>query len=368
MSELIASDDVRELLLDYSRTSDERLTIILGAGASRGYSRDRDYLWSPPVVSELLNEKNALVSEVLAKSVHASIKSQKGHIERSIRRFDGDLEAYLSDLYKNDKEDDRFSAIVKYLEDIFATASLRVDLEDNHLQALLSVIRDLRGSRPWSIISFNYDTILEQSIASLPIFVPPRVFQADANYLNQNPRVLKMHGGVNLRYISVIEPNEEGRTSAHDVFSQMMGNSGPVESYLDTIPIKSPIPEKFGHRTFENIGGRIIYNFPLMMIPIHTLVRSENSFFGRQIEQAKADIAQSKLTIAIGYQFGDNHFVEALSNVNLGDNKLVLVGTKQLVDDGVNSRAYKQASGAWSKGNIKIYDGRDFASFVESIY
>lgn len=367
MDSIISSEDTKKIFTEYARKSDSKLCIILGAGASRGYSRENNFAYLPPMVTELLDENNYIVKETLKKNIHQDIKGQRAHMERRIRGFGGDLEAYLSDLYESDTADDRFPLMLRYLEDIFTFASRSADLDDNYYKSLLSIIRDFRGSKKWSVLTFNYDTILERSLSDLPIFTPRRSFNNDNDYINVNPRVLKMHGGVNIRYISKLEPQLSSPPSAHQIFTEMMGNNDLLENYIEFKDIKSEIPDLMGHRTYPDVGGCFVTNFPLMMIPIHTSVRTTNTYFSRQIELAREEISQSNLIVAIGYQFGDNAFVDSLKGLNLKDSTLILVGTKKLINDNINSKAYKEASKVWPKQNIKIYGGNGFGNFVDDL-
>jgi len=368
MNPLISPDELKKNFAEFARNSEKKLTIILGAGASFGYSRDKNFIYKPPTVSELLKNESPLVQQVIEKSEHRVVKGQRAHIARSIKSLDGDLEAYLSDIYTNDTADELFPSMLRYLEDIFTLVSQNVDLEDNYYQTLLSRVRDLRGTKPWSILTFNYDTILEQSIVDIQRWVPKRVFKKDNDYLDFNPKVLKMHGGVNLRYVTIPDPENADLVSPHDVFTELMNKKEPIENYMEIIALGSKTPSFKNHRILRDVGGRVICDFPLMMVPIHTVVKSENSFFCRQVEYAKNEISQSGLVVAIGYQFGDNTFVEALKGLDLKESTLILVGTTYLLDKTIESKAFKSASKVWPKENIRIYQGNGFAEFAESLY
>lgn len=369
MNLLISADELKNTYAEYARRSDSRLTIIFGAGASYGYSNQNNYPYRAPVVAQLLDEDNFIVKSVINKPQHQAIKSQRQHIEKSIKKsFSGDLEAYLSDLYSNDTDDDLFPIMLRYLEDVFTIASQNADLDNNNYQALLNRTRDLRGSRLWSLVTFNYDTLLEQSLEKLPRFVPMRIFKSEENYTNINPKVLKMHGGVNFRYLAPHEPAQRQSPSLHKVFTEMMANKKPTETYLEVQPTNSAVPALVGHRTYKNIGGRMVSNFPMMMIPIHTELRSENSFFAKQLDGVKEEISQSKLVVAIGYQFGDSTLIETLKDLDLKESILILVGSKNLTKEGAESKAFKEASKLWPAENIRIFDGIGFEEFVEALY
>lgn len=369
MNPLISSGEVKKIFTKFARHSDSKLTIILGAGASFGYSRTKNYTFQPPSVSQLLEpDNNHVVRSVIEKPEHSAIKGQRGHIKRTIKNLDDDLEAYLSDLYTNDTANDLFPRMLRYLEDIFAFASRNADLDDNHYKSLLNRTRDLRGVRKWAIITFNYDTLLEQSMQDMLSFIPRRVFEKDSDYLGSNPKIIKIHGGVNLRYISAIPPEMNTRPSFHDIFTEMMDNKNPVKNYLEIMESGLSVPSFTDHRTFKDVGGRMVCNFPLMMIPIHTSTRTENSFFSRQIDLAKEEVSGSELVIAIGYQFGDNAFIDSLKELDLKKSTLILVGSKHLLEETINSKAYKEASKVWPKENIRIYDEDGFGKFVDALY
>ncbi len=367
MSPIITADEIRVKLEDFAKNSPSKLTVIFGAGASRGYSQNENYPFKPPMVSELLESSIPFIHQMLGRSEHADIAGQRAHIQKRIKGLGGDLEAYLSDIYKNGTADNRFPSMLRYLEDVFTNVSLQADLNNNHYQLLVTTLHDLRGRKKWSILTFNYDTILERSIKSLPLSIS-KSFDTDADYRDSNLQILKMHGGVNFRYIYPIDPEASSRPSAYDVFSKMMGDSRSVDEFLALKDIDTDVPNVIGYRTYPNIGGRTVVDFPLMMIPVHASVKTANSFFSKQIERAKKEISESEMVIAIGYQFGDGAFLESLKDIDLKDSNLVLVGSKNLLAENVNSKAYKQASKVWPEENIKIFGEDDFSSFVNALY
>lgn len=363
---MISPDEIKGLVSAYSRTSESSLSIIFGAGASYGYSKKIRYAYRPPAVASLLEETDPIVSQIINKSEHRDIKGQRAHIQRSIKGLGNDLEAYLSDIYENDRNDDLFPRMLRYLEDIYYLASYHSDLEDNNYQSLVSRIRDLRGARPWSLISFNYDTLLEQSVASLPRFVPRREFKSDENYLVPNPSFIKMHGGINMRYREVGDDNEES-LSLHAAFTRMMSTASPIEEYLSVLDTDMSLPHFESVRYIEGKPRRV-YDFPLMMIPVHTKIKNENTFFKRQLGLSRASIEQSKLVIAIGYQFGDETFVSSLSRIDLQETTLILVGSENLLKEGTQSRTYINASKAWPKSQIRIFAQSGFEAFCDALY
>lgn len=366
MSPLLSKQDTDTLVREFLRNSDKKFTLILGAGASYGYSRKSDYTFTPPTVKKLFDSSNPVVDAVLNRAEHTEIRREKAQIQRTIQnRFNGDLEAYLSDAFNTDSEDPLFSRVVRYLEDLFTVISKNVDDDDNYYQSLVSAVRELRGRKPWSIVTFNYDTLLEQAISKSVRFTPSRQFRTEADYTShERPKVIKVHGGVNVRYIHALDPLTNTSPDYYDVFTEMMEND---KSLIEFSTIGSGIPPFESHRTFDQIGGRSVRNFPLMMIPVHAQTDCKNDFLVRQRELAAEEISQSGLTIAIGYQFGDDAFLNALKRRNIGAGQLVLVGSNSLLTHKEDSLTFKKASDVWSAENIRIFEGKGFGEFIDAV-
>jgi hypothetical protein len=97
------------------------VVFIFGAGAAAGYTSTKGSYFKPPLVRELFDRGNNTVNLVLARGHHATIARRLDYLNDRVQRvFKGDLEAYLSDLYANNRDSDTtFADILRYLEDIF---------------------------------------------------------------------------------------------------------------------------------------------------------------------------------------------------------------------------------------------------------
>lgn len=345
---------------DIAEISEKGICVVFGAGASFGYSNDSSVA-TPPIVAHLFDDDNPIVHEVINTKKHAFIKGQRAHITRRLGQFNNDLEAYLTDLYKKDINNNTFSYLLLYLQDIFAVASKFVDFNDNNYQSLINILADWRGTKPWSLLSFNYDTILEQSF--LDRFIPKRQFSDKENYIGPYPKVLKIHGGVNFRYL-VRKPFTDQPLTHHEVFTKMMGE---VDCNEDILVPGSETPEII--KTVNWQGGLVReYNFPLMMVPIHGSIDPKNSFFKSQIELAKKEMSQADLVISIGYNFGDELFINALKTGGAGNNELILVGHDPLLEDTTNHVSYLNAKKVWHDDRIHIFGDSGFRKFIEALY
>lgn len=366
---LISSEELFQKLSE-AGPKPEKITIIFGAGASYGYSRNLATL-VPPIVLELFEDINPVVNQVIHREEHANILNGRDFTKRTLTKtYKGDLEKYLSSLYDGDDDDNIFSALLMYIQDVCDFASKRININQNNYKDLCDKLRALRGRRPWSCITFNYDTLFERSYISTGRD-PVRDFSNMAHYNEGNPRVLKMHGSVNFRYLyKEIGTAPVNRKSKRDIFNLMMkkrlvnGSSTVVQSTsLDIGDFLNSNPErsKDGHlQVADN------YNFPLMMIPIHATKKSENPFFETMLDEARKEIEASSLVIAIGYNFGDELFCEKIKGLDVSKKELIVVDIQKFVTDLSQGERFKHLSSIWS-GPIRVFNGNGFTDFIEAI-
>ena len=122
---ILIPDDVSQKLRAVCRESSNGITVIFGAGASHGYSRNQ-HKFLPPTVAQLFDDSsNAVVLEILNQPKHNQIRGLKPAIERGLKSFGGNLEKYLSDIYCDNKDNNLFSLLIVYLQDLFFFASRR---------------------------------------------------------------------------------------------------------------------------------------------------------------------------------------------------------------------------------------------------
>jgi hypothetical protein len=368
MDILISPQETKQKLRDFASNSPGKISFIFGAGASAGYTNNAD-IPRPPVVADILNDKNELVARALSQ--HSNVAFHRSLIKAELVNFNNDLEEYLSDLFARDKDDTLFSDMLSYLESIFAAASHEIDQENNNYRKLFYFLKEKRANNKWSLISFNYDTILEQSFKLIDRSRLRRDFETDENYAKTNPPIIKVHGGINYRY--QFDKVEKG-LETHDVLLQMLEDGRPVESYLEVQGLKDYIPDF--HRRLKSKNDKqeefyfSRYNFPLMMIPVHGTSISKNSFFAQKLLEAKEEIKDSELVISIGYNFGDICFTKALEDLALAGKELILVGTNSSPDSLVQQKekhvSYLKTSKLWD--SIRIFDGSGFAEFADSLF
>jgi hypothetical protein len=360
---------VYELLRTVSE-EDGHICFIFGAGASAGYSRNEKQ-FAPPVVASLFDDSNPVVNLVIRRTEHDAIMRRRDDIIEAIVEHGGDLEAYLGHLFSLHQNNELFTRLLLYLQDLCFTASANIDLSrtSNNYLRLIYRMESLRGTK-WSSITFNYDTILEKTIIATGS--DPRDFTALDDYLLE-PRIIKVHGGINVRY-QIIERSKPDRRTG-DLFRLMMSfPQDPLIGTINTMGLSStdhmfPVIQAgmVPRQNQPNLQERLVtYNFPVMMVPIHNTNREHNAYFGEKLEQAMEEISRSALVIAIGYNFGDRLFVDALKRLKLEGKTILLVGGADFSDSPTDNPGYNIISSFW-KGPIHLFKGAKFTEFVNSI-
>ena len=363
---LITGEEVFTKLLE-AGPKPEKVTFVFGAGASYGYSRNSK-AYVPPIVSELFSDENSTVNEIIKKPEHLYILDGRDFIEKTLQKtYGGDLEEYLSSLYEGDDDDDYFAALLIYLQDVCQLASVKMDKSNNNYKFLCEKFRALRGKRPWTCISFNYDTLFERSYIATGRNLE-RNFSHYSHYAEDYPKLLKMHGGINFRYIykEVAVAQKRGR----HIFNLMMKEKLVKGSSSVLQDARVAIPDFFTTSRMRDEEGIFrefaIYNFPLMMIPIHTTKKSENPFFEEMLLSAQQEIEASSLVVSIGYNFGDKLFCEAIKNINTSNKELLIVDIKKSIQSFETGNKAKQIKEFW-KGPVRIFDGNGFTDFIDAI-
>jgi hypothetical protein len=351
-----------------SSEANEKICIIFGAGASLGYSKNHYY--KTPIVRDLFDDKsNNTVMEVINKPANKSLKNNKGDYLHDLKDYEYDLEKYLSYLYKKNPEDNIFSNFLTYLEDIFFLSSEKVDDTFNNYKSLINIMYRLYGKDLWSCISFNYDTIFEKSYLLTDRDTSRRNFSNLDDYINMKPVILKMHGGINFRYLLCRPVSDISISNNHSIFSEMMREKRDVDTFLQVIDIESPEPEPYHTPEYNHDSKRMErkVNFPLMLIPIHASITPENIFFKEQIKLAKKQMEEASLIISIGYNFGDEAFTNELIDIDLSKKEIILVDIQESIDKIVDYNGYKRAKKIFSDANVRIFDGDGFGDFVNAI-
>lgn len=365
----ISKSDLYDLLTEKAEQPEE-ICFIFGAGASCGYTNNTQTRYLPPIVANLFDEQNPAVWQTINSSKHSFILGHKNYLIETLESFDNDLERYLSFLYNKDDDDETFSALLVYIQDLCELASGEIDTFQNNYKDLINRMTTLRGKSPWSCISFNYDTILEKSFIAAGRD-RSRVFSHPDDYFEKNPKVIKIHGSTNYRF-QVKDYVRRARLSERNVFSLMMKGDEFPGSEVVVHSVNNGVSDFYSERDEWNPEkkNRVAYNFydyPLMMIPVHNTQKTHHPLFTDMLEKAKERINKSSLIVAIGYNFGDELLFKKLQDLDLSNKHLVLVGTESLYLDPKNHVGYKNAVSNWKGAKTSIFKGNAFNEFVRAI-
>lgn len=285
---LISGEEISSKLINTSKYN-KGVCFVFGAGASYGYVDD--FRFKPPTVKTLLEpDQNRIVQEVLEQPEHLYVKKNRNLFLSGLKRNDGDLEEYLSSLYKTDPNDKLFSQFLIYLYDIFYKTSENfsyIDSDTNCYKKLLYRMINLKRSQPWSCLSFNYDTLLEQSYLDINRDPNRKDFSSLQEYSNFNPRIIKMHGSINFRYVLVqpYQSGDEDNYSNYDFpsFTKLMEDVGALPVVFPVIPNNAPVARfkklyKYNTETRQQDFYSEL-SFPFILIPTHEETEFKNSFF-----------------------------------------------------------------------------------------
>jgi hypothetical protein len=290
-----------------------------------------------------------------------------------LRGYDNDLEKYLSALYARNSDDNLFGNFLRYLEDIFFFSSSEITTgEANHYRALLNLMWGLHGKKHWSCLTFNYDTLLEQSYLIMGRDTTGRDFNDLSSYQEGNPVILKMHGGINYRYQFSKEYRDEDskKYSPHFIFSKMMAEKAHSDEFIELISlgkIKPSLHTVTNRRDEKGIVRSFsLFNFPLMLIPIHASITPENMFFREQISHAVEQVKKANFILVIGYNFGDETFTTGLAGLDITGKEIVLV-TSNPPAEPEEHIAYKRLRKTWPQAKIRIFDGEGFGELIEAV-
>lgn len=172
----------------------------MGAGASTDFIHHDNQVVSddliPPLANDLFNKRfESIISQF------KEMRPLPGNIATALRQGIS-LEAYLQDVKKiaatNEDRQRQLIALEFYLQKLFYEISLRFGSQSgNNYDSLVGYINDYIHTykEKVHVVSFNYDTLFEQSLPS------KYSFKQAMDYLNNDISIYKVHGSWNWKYI-----------------------------------------------------------------------------------------------------------------------------------------------------------------------
>lgn len=164
--------------------------LILGAGASHDYSKGGQ---KPPLTKDLV-QAEYFDGGLLAK--YPEVSNLLSSIEISVNRDNQSFETALNEIRNRSQSNpDRKIQIVAlrfYLQELFEKISKEFQ-KINHYKVVQDLISDY-FSQQACIVSFNYDTLFEESVINNP-------FKKMSSYINGPLKLIKPHGSHDWRYV-----------------------------------------------------------------------------------------------------------------------------------------------------------------------
>jgi hypothetical protein len=169
--------------------------VIFGAGASydslaRGPSGEYGSVWRPPLANELFDPRWGPYITLFpqAASLITDLEKPGTNVEGELEKFQNDTEQYARLRVP-------LTAIRYYLQSMLSSCQSRWGLETRHVTnynpLLLQIDRWVKVEKV--LVSFNYDTLLEEALDStLGIR-----FDSMGDYVTGNYKVIKPHGSIN---------------------------------------------------------------------------------------------------------------------------------------------------------------------------
>jgi hypothetical protein len=300
------------------------ITVVFGAGASydsapsHATTEIEDWHQNPhrpPLADQLFQERPdfALAArelpELLAIVPYLRHIGQDTSLEQELERLRDQAAEYR-------QRSKQLISIRFYLQRIIWECQRKwvaTHMNVTNYQTLLDEIERLRKSEPVCVVTFNYDTMLEDAFSSLH-----RNFESVEDYM-KDPPVIKLHGSVNwVRAASNmnIDPGE-GDSIAKVV------DKGADLSLTDNYQFVSEGQAFYGDRPgFQRVfGGKFV--LPAIAIPVEK--KQEYECPPSHVARLKECLRDTSRLLLIGWKGAEANFVSLLRDNLPGDVQVMVV-------------------------------------------
>lgn len=289
---------------------------IFGAGASSGAQNQqtytKDHAATAPLVDGIFDEKYADIAS------EAGIELGKLELES---KASGSVERYLAQRWEN----------ISTLQPLQQEAERRLYGKLTHycwriLSEVSSTFPDAQGYSPllrklheknedYALVTFNYDTLLDQSVAD--VSGQPLTHLADYGAA----RLFKLHGSVNW-YL----PARQGEAAplGHSFYPEILIRQTTGRMYtggalnIQAMQVVDPMLRISKYQEVAQLHGNRHF-FPLLFIPMAgKLYESVQDFSKKMIEPAEEHIRQASEIFLIGYSAKDQLIFELLRQAPKG--------------------------------------------------
>lgn len=328
------------------------LVIVLGAGASFGYSIDH----MPPLTSQLVDPAH-LDDELLKRYKPAAALLSELYdywkTDGNSFNFEKRLKEIKDASGAHELRQKQFIALQYYLKGKFEKESKSLR-RINTYKSLISIIEtsDIPGVL---VLSFNYDTLFEDSFTD-------RVFESMNSYVDGRIKIIKPHGSHNWAYIGESIP--AGWNIANRDYQFLLKNP----KHLEVLKAKDDVdPYHFKELDSER-DARFI--FPAIAVPIddkHNFVCPTS-----HMDEARKILRETDKILIIGWKAGDKNILDEFKN-NLPQRFGVLAVTRDVESaigvtktiEGLNPNWVVDSKGVGG-GFSGLITSKDFKDFLRT--
>ena len=211
-----------------------------------------------------------------------------------------------------------------------------------------SVERWIKQYERVALVSFNYDTLIEDALAyfrvainSIDDYVSHPVF-----------RLFKVHGSMNWARVVRTRFEDLRSTNAWEIAQRLIETADKLEVSNEYV-ISTQRPA-----SFEAGPGRIV--FPAIAIPVAGKSRITFECPESHLEALRKAIPEVSKVLVVGWRGAEEHFVELLQKLNKAIRGLVVAGSKESAEEVISRIASRTPTVEWS-----AYSG-GFSRFVTS--
>lgn len=321
--------------------------IVLGAGASHNYSH---YGTPPPLTNHLVDSEFLDLDIVKKYTEAASLFSEIApQVIEQKKSFEEVLTLIKKDLGHHAHRRQQFVALQFYLKDYFEKLSGNFQNINNY-RTLISKIHDYSNGQA-CLVTFNYDTLLEQSIGY-------DRFDSLRSYIDTSPHVVKLHGSHDWVYIG-----QKNSLTVDEEYFPIKSSFDYLKTnpdYLDNIRERGANPFHIRELSRSSEYGKVI-QFPAIAVP----VTDKQNFLCpiNHIELLRRNLGQTDRLLVIGWKAGDSDFTQFIKDyLNPKALLTVVSGTIESAEE-ISKRLNEIKTFASSRAY-----GGGFSGFVSSDY
>jgi hypothetical protein len=262
--------------------------IILGAGASAGYLKER-YLRgrvAPPTTDRLLEPSYILDNKLTKCPDVQNLFSRISNLQNSTTTFEDCLSLIKRE--NRNISNDQIRELSFYLKTTFSFFSSQY-YHINHFKDLIQKIEKYYEGKA-CVINFNYDTLFEQSIE--------REFKDMNDYISQGIFVIKVHGSCDWIYVVSKSSLERYGNNKVKFFKQNPNYTKDAEPY--TLKF-------FNESTTSNQNKETL---PALALPL--LEKQDFICSSKHISKMKELIKQTDRILIIGWSARDGKFLDEI--------------------------------------------------------